>query len=57
MGLKAHDLTANLCHRCHLIVDGVTPGYTQQERDLIFYRAAYRTTVRNLRMGFLKVVA
>lgn len=55
MGLKAHDLTAHLCARCHAIVDGVTPGYTQDERDLIFYRAVYKTTVRNLQRGFLKV--
>lgn len=54
-GLKAHDLVAHLCYACHNIVDGRVPAVTQAERDLIFYRAVYRTVVYNLQNGYLKV--
>lgn len=42
-GLKAHDIPAYLCYKCHQIAGGVTPGYTPEERYLIFLEAVYNT--------------
>ena len=57
MGLKAHDLVAHLCRACHDVIDGRTPSdFSPAELDLMFYKAVYKTTVWNLKNGFLKVV-
>ena len=60
-GLKAHDLTAFCCRRCHDIIDGRrsadAPLLSHQERAAMFYRAYYRTTVWLFQAGHLQVVA
>lgn len=44
MGIKAHDLPAYLCTRCHDLVDGRThPELTPNERELEHKRGVYRS--------------
>lgn len=54
-GIKAHDIPAFLCYRCHQIVDGVTPGYTPEERYLIFLEAVYNTWLWLMREEYLSL--
>lgn len=57
-GHKAHDLLAYVCMDCHDIIDGRQHAdLGRQQRDAIFYEAAYRTTVWLLQSGYLIVRA
>jgi len=59
-GLKANDVLAYCCGRCHNIIDGRPEGgpvLPLAERRAMFYRAAYRTQAWLFREGFLRVVA
>ena len=59
-GLKANDVLAYCCGRCHAQIDGQPEGgpvLSLAERRAMFYRAAYRTTAWLLQERHLQVVA
>ena len=57
MSQKAHDLLAYGCRGCHDIFDGITPGYTREEREAEWMKAAIKSMVWLLQEGHLQVAA
>ena len=56
MGLKAHDIIAALCDKCHSLADGaIGPHLTKEQRELILYEGIYRTFLWALQEGKLVV--
>lgn len=55
MGIKAHDLPAYLCFRCHSEVDGVAGSFNRHERDRIWLDGMFQTFLWLLQEGHLQV--
>ena len=54
-GLKAHDIPAFLCQKCHMLLDGQAGTLTKFEKTGMFYRAAYDSMVWVFQSGFVHV--
>ena len=60
MGMKAHDITANLCCRpggCHDLLDNRTSTIlTPKEQDEMWLNAMYWTVVWRIQSGHIQIV-